>query len=409
MPWERTDGASVMTGKKEGLVGQFLRVNPHIVNTHCSAHRLALCAKQAGKNILAVAEFARSIEQIYYHFKKSPHKVDMMQEIQEVLNDPILRYREVHQIRWLSFNDALQTVVRTLDSLLTYFSTTASKDPKSVGMKKRLGTEMFILMAHGLLDILRPVMKLSLTFQQQDLDIGCIKVEIDACINDLKYLKNPDNPLNKPTYLSMVKVDLKESEPDGKLTFEGHHIGRHTSPHQFSKVFTQYIDAITDNIEQRFTNTELMTSLGVLAMRPITFLQDEEVDDWGDEYMEIMLKHYGNEQTHTYKDPESKQNVTCTSPPKIDSCEARREWKKMKSIIRSQKYPRHSMASLWTLIMQYHACECPNIAVLAALALTHPVHMADCERTFSSQNHIVSPLRNRTTSEHCEEIMRVMI
>lgn len=84
--------------------------------------------------------------------------------------------REVHQIRWLSFSEALETVVRTLDSLLTYFSSTSHKDPKSAGMKKRIGTELFILMAHGMLDILQPVMSLSLIFQRKDLDLGIVKV-----------------------------------------------------------------------------------------------------------------------------------------------------------------------------------------------------------------------------------------
>ncbi len=46
-----TDGATVMTGKKEGLTGHFLRQNPHLVQTHCSAHRLALCSEQAAENI----------------------------------------------------------------------------------------------------------------------------------------------------------------------------------------------------------------------------------------------------------------------------------------------------------------------------------------------------------------------
>ena len=46
-----TDGASVMTGRKNGLTGLFLRENPHLVNTHCSAHKLALCTEQAAKGI----------------------------------------------------------------------------------------------------------------------------------------------------------------------------------------------------------------------------------------------------------------------------------------------------------------------------------------------------------------------
>lgn len=46
-----TDGASTMTGRKEGLTGHFLRHNPHLQNTHCAAHRLALCTEQVAKKV----------------------------------------------------------------------------------------------------------------------------------------------------------------------------------------------------------------------------------------------------------------------------------------------------------------------------------------------------------------------
>lgn len=41
----------MMTGQKNGLTGQFLRHNPHLLNTHCSAHRVALCSEQAAGGI----------------------------------------------------------------------------------------------------------------------------------------------------------------------------------------------------------------------------------------------------------------------------------------------------------------------------------------------------------------------
>lgn len=83
----------------------------------------------------------------------------------------------MHQIRWLAFLEAIDAVVRTMDSLLTYFST-VEKDPKALGMKKKLGSEMFIRMAYGMLDVLTPVMKLSLLLQKKDLDIGLVQVNL---------------------------------------------------------------------------------------------------------------------------------------------------------------------------------------------------------------------------------------
>ncbi|XP_069123198.1 uncharacterized protein [Argopecten irradians] len=170
-----TDGASTMTGKKEGLTGQFLRQNPHLHNTHCSAHRLALCSEQAARKVPAITEFQQNLEMIFYHFKQSPSKCDKIEAVQKLIDQPTVKYREVHQVRWLSFYDALYTVNTTLDSLLTYLSTMFGKDPKAVGLRKKVEKEIFIRLSFAVLDILAPVMELSLVFQKEDLDIGFVK------------------------------------------------------------------------------------------------------------------------------------------------------------------------------------------------------------------------------------------
>ncbi len=42
-----SDGASIMTGMDRGVAGRFRKSNPHMVNIHCMAHRLAFCTSQA--------------------------------------------------------------------------------------------------------------------------------------------------------------------------------------------------------------------------------------------------------------------------------------------------------------------------------------------------------------------------
>jgi hypothetical protein len=41
-----TDGASVMTGRKNGLVVRVKRLNNLVVGVHCAAHRCALASSQ---------------------------------------------------------------------------------------------------------------------------------------------------------------------------------------------------------------------------------------------------------------------------------------------------------------------------------------------------------------------------
>ncbi len=102
-----------------------------------------------------------------------------MEAIQTLLEEPRLKYREVHQIRWLSFYEALEAMYRTLDSLISYLSSVTedcTKDSTAVGLKKKVGSSLFISITYALMDILQPVMKLSLLFQKKDLDIGIVKV-----------------------------------------------------------------------------------------------------------------------------------------------------------------------------------------------------------------------------------------
>lgn len=46
-----SDGASVMTGVKNGVSAQLKRISPYLLNIHCVAHRLALCTSQAASKL----------------------------------------------------------------------------------------------------------------------------------------------------------------------------------------------------------------------------------------------------------------------------------------------------------------------------------------------------------------------
>ena len=60
-------------------------------------------------------------------------------------------------------------------------------------------------------------------------------------------------------------------------------------------------------------------------------------------------------------------------------------------------------------ISEFHGETLPNLYKLAALALTAPVHTADCERGFSVQNRIVTPMRNRILSKNFDKLMRILL
>lgn len=85
------------------------------------------------------------------------------------------------------------------------------------------------------------------------------------------------------------------------------------------------------------------------------------------------------------------------------------ERQSLKKVVKEQGYPRNSTAKLWELIMTYHKTEYQNLIKMAALALAHPVHTADCERAFSTQNAVTTPQRNRLSATNINHLMRVTL
>ena len=81
-----SDGASVMTGNGKGVTGMMLQKNPHLVNVHCVAHRLALCTSQAAENLPSLREYQETVTAIYYYFKYSSCKQSKLAAIEKVLN-----------------------------------------------------------------------------------------------------------------------------------------------------------------------------------------------------------------------------------------------------------------------------------------------------------------------------------
>ncbi|XP_062594213.1 uncharacterized protein LOC134255715, partial [Saccostrea cucullata] len=237
-----------------------------------------------------------------------------------------------------------------------------------------------------------------------NLQLQIFQISIDECIQSLTHIKTCHNPLEKPTYLQRLPIDLNDG------CFKGHHsVSKLHCETEFTGVKNKFIDAVIGNIKQRFPETDFLCYFSFLALRPVTFLDDDGLADWGNSEIKSLAEFYGTEQSHSFKDPETNLQKTVISEPLIDKEETMTEWLTLKKIVKAQQYPRPSMASLWSLICQYHSEQFPNLRRLAAIALGHPIHTADCERSFSSQNLVTTKLRCRLSGEHIDELMRVML
>ena len=131
-----SDGASVMTGRVSGVATRLNRINPYLVSIHCVSHRLALAVSQAGEQVQFIKKFKRSLSSIYSFFHGSPLRIESLKAVHEVLNSSFLKLKEAKDVRWLSHDQAVQALRKTLPAvLITLEKEGAEKgEPVAIGL-----------------------------------------------------------------------------------------------------------------------------------------------------------------------------------------------------------------------------------------------------------------------------------
>jgi hypothetical protein len=177
-----SDGASIMTGSKNGVATRLKRDSPFLISVHCMAHRLNLVTEKAAKEEPFTNSFQKMLSDIFYYFKKSTARILQLKQIQEILDLPEIRMKEVHEIRWISFYKALESIYRTYTALVKFFS--GKTDSKAKAIHVQLINIRFVYCLHMLMDIIPSFAQLSMIMQKQHLDIAavqpCVKATTDA-------------------------------------------------------------------------------------------------------------------------------------------------------------------------------------------------------------------------------------
>ena len=384
-----SDGASVMTGRKNGFVALLKKQDsPYVIGIHCVAHRLALCSSQATDKVPYLKQYQQILSDIFYHFKRSALRRTKINAIQAILEDPTLQYKELHSVRWFSMYSALETVYRTWGSLATYFETEMEQanDSTAKGFFKKMTSFVFIAVTHLLMDIIPKVTQLSLFFQKDDIDLAMIRPSVDSVVQQLTWLKTNDGRFTLEFMSVAAAGDMKEFK--GIKTLDTPVLRQ-----QFKKVKEAFLSNLIQEIEKRFpaVATDLVSNMAVFSLRGLSLLSDDDMKSYGQCQMNALVKHYALEDHPHFIDPE--QTVL--------------EWEKCKALILQQRYPCHTVQSTWKLLTANHPDTFPNLSKLVSVALLAPLQTATVERGFSIQNEIKVSARNRLSAPRLNTLMQI--
>ena len=113
-----SDDASVMTGCRSGVAACLRSQNHEMISIHCGAHRLALASLQAARSIAYLKKFDNHLNTIFYHFANSSVQEAALHQVQTMMEEPVLYLKKAAFTRWLSHDQTVSTIRKTLQSLL---------------------------------------------------------------------------------------------------------------------------------------------------------------------------------------------------------------------------------------------------------------------------------------------------
>ena len=142
-----------------------------------------------------------------------------------------------------------------------------------------------------MLDVLAPVMVLSQQFQKQDLDPAMVSVHLDTCKSSLNKISNGE--LFESSYLKTLDTDIDTS----KKSYKGYRIDMTQEPANLCK---QLVNKVLQNIDARFPQLDILSAFGVLGMRPISFLGNDELSNWVNDKIDILVNQYGQAKSHEW-------------------------------------------------------------------------------------------------------------
>ena len=187
-----SDGAAVMVGSRNGVATKLKGHIPRIVSVHCINHRLALAAAHATDGIPYLQRFKSTLQSLFYFYQNSAVRMAGLHAIQEVLDQPTLKCKEAKDVRWLSHDMAIKSIIRTYPALLVSLDREASErgEPTARGLLVFVKSYKFLACAYLLSDILLHLSRLSRIFQKQNIDFSLIQPCLHNAIECISQYKD---------------------------------------------------------------------------------------------------------------------------------------------------------------------------------------------------------------------------
>jgi hypothetical protein len=375
-----SDGASVMLGRSTGVASRLKERNECLFITHCIAHRLALACNSAEKKVDFCKHVEHVIKSVYNFFSNSTKRIDILHKYQEILEHPILKIKQIYEVRWLSWYEAIKNLCLSIeplmDTLLEMITLTPNNSQKQnfISLYTEICDWKLLAFLHFLWDILGHLSILSKVFQRKYIQISDIDPIIELTLSKIQQqflVYDDDEKLPLGDHLNQFLLNFSEDD---------YSIGAHqllwNENYEADLIgdISSFASAVILEIQERFPDRPLLNSMKILdhANWPNS---KEELANYGEEELNMLSEFY-----------------------KIEINNICGEWFGYKAIVHSN-FRNIKIEKLLPRLFEFYYDTFPNIIKLLGIIYSIPFSSVDCERGFSKQNLIKTDLRNSLNNE----------
>ena len=181
-----------MLGQEKGAMPLLKLKAPTMITTHCTAHgRLALAASDTAVASPWFQKFEKSLSATYNFFARSSVRSAVLAEMQQILNHPKLKLQRPSDTRWLSLENSVHALRRSMDPVLAVLEQEGAEgDPIAIGLSKQMAKQEFLVTLYFMSDVLTTLGSLSTIFQERSLNLLAVESVLTQHIKALEELRD---------------------------------------------------------------------------------------------------------------------------------------------------------------------------------------------------------------------------
>lgn len=410
-----SDGASVMTGKTNGVAAKLRSEVKPLINIHCICHRLALACADACDSVTYLTQVEKILYQLWSFFDHSAKRsaayakaaldVKSLSLSREGNKKIKTRIQKACRTRWLSTDRAIEGIYEDFEAVTTvlkYFK--EDGDATATGLLKQIGNIKFVGMVYLLREVLPVLSHVSRIFQEGEISFAAIAPALEYSFDKLSDIAS------ELKHISRLKEDLGENGRLQRCTFL--ELTAH-SECLITSLSKQYIQALKDNLSNRFDgNLPVLTAFKVFDPMSVPEKSAVGFKTYGAAEVGILADHFY--QGMQDKDVKKEELICEWNKFKYNLLSLQKEVPEEIARPKAGKNPVRKTTTEWTLehMMLMSATYrhlCPCLLELAEVCLSLPVSNAWPERGASAIKRLKTRLRSSLKNDMLDALLQVSI